>query len=56
MIPINKTILTTVYIILGFYIIYRLLFTKAPIEDEYERIYDEILNSEKYKVKGQYDK
>lgn len=56
MIPINKTILTTMYIILGIYIICRLLFSKNPIEDEYERDYNEILNSEKYKVKGQYDK
>jgi len=29
------------------------LFRKKP--DEYDQMYDEILNSDKYKVKGQFD-
>lgn len=53
---INKTILISVYVVVGLYILYRLLFKKNPYQDEYERLYNEILSSKKYKVKGQYDK
>ena len=53
---INKAILISIYVIVGLYILYRLFFKKNPHQDEYERLYNEILNSDKYKVKGQYDK
>ena len=53
---INKTILVSVYALVGLYILYRFLFRKNPYQEEYERLYNEILNSSKYKVKGQYDK
>lgn len=53
---INKTILISVYVIIGLYIVYKFFFGKNPYQEEYERLYNEILNSKKYKVKGQYDK
>lgn len=52
----NKTILISIYIIAGLYILYKLIFGKNPYQDEYEKLYKEILTSNKYKVKGQYDK
>ena len=53
---ISKTILAAIYVIAGLYILYMLFFRKNPYHDEYERLYNEILTSDKYKVKGQYDK
>lgn len=53
---INKTILISVYVAIVLYFLYRILFKKSPFRDEYEKLYNEILNSDKYKVKGQYDK
>ena len=53
---INETISISIYALVGLYILYRLLFRKNPYQEEYERLYNEILNSSKYKVKGQYDK
>ena len=53
---INKTILIGIYALVGLYILYKLFFRKSPYQDEYEKLYNEILNSDKYKVKGQYDK
>lgn len=53
---INKTILMGVYALVALYILYRLFFKKSPYQEEYERLYNEILTSDKYKVKGQYDK
>ena len=53
---IDKTILIGIYAILGIYILYRLFFGKNPYQDEYERLYNKILTSDKHKVKGQYDK
>ena len=53
---INKTVLISIYALVGLYMLYRLLFRKSPYQDEYEKLYNEILNSDKYKVKGQYDK
>ena len=53
---INKTILVFVYVLIGIYIIYTLFFRKNPYQEEYEKMYNEILTSNKYKVKGQYDK
>ena len=53
---INKTILVSVYILIGFYIVYKLFFKKNPYQEQYEKLYNEILTSDKNKVKGQYDK
>lgn len=53
---INKTILISVYVVIVLYILYKVLFKKGPFRDEYEKLYNEILTSNKYKVKGQYDK
>lgn len=52
----NKIILIGIYAAVALYFLYRMLFKKSPFRDEYERVYNEILNSDKYKVKGQYDK
>ena len=53
---ISKTILAGVYALIGLYILYKLFFKKNPYQEEYERLYNEILTSDKHKVKGQYDK
>ncbi len=53
---INKIILISVYVLIGIYIIYKLFFGKNPYQDEYDKLYNEILTSKKYKVKGQYDR
>ena len=52
----NKTILIGLGIIMGIYLLYRLLFSKSKFEDDYERLYNKVLTSEEYRVKGQYDK
>ncbi len=53
---ISKTVLIAAYVIVGLYILYKLFFRKNPYQDEYERMYNKILTSDKHKVKGQYDK
>ena len=53
---INKTILIGVYVAVSLYILFKLFFGKNPYREEYERLYNEILTSDKNKVKGQYDK
>ena len=53
---INKTILIGIYALVGLYMLYKIFFRKNPYQDEYEKLYNEILNSDKYKVKGQFDK
>jgi len=53
---INKTILIAVYVVVALYFLYRLFFRKSPYRDDYEKLYNEILTSDKHKVKGQYDK
>jgi hypothetical protein len=53
---ISRTIMIGAYVIVGIYIIYQLFFRKDPLRAEYERMYKEIINSDKYKVKGQHDK
>lgn len=52
----NRTVLVSIYVIIGLYLLYRILFRKNPYQDEYEKLYNEILTSDKYKVKNQYDK
>ena len=53
---INRAILISVYVIVGIYILFRLFFRKNPFQEDYEKLYNDILTSDKYKVKGQYDK
>ncbi len=53
---IKRLILVSVYVTIGLYILYKLFFRKNPYQEEYEKLYNEIINSDKYKVKGQYDK
>ena len=52
----DKTILISIYALVGLYILYKVLFRKNPYQDDYEKLYNEILTSDKCKVKGQYDK
>lgn len=53
---INKTVMIILYILVGVYLLYRLLFKRDQLQEEYEKLYNKILNSEEYKVKGQYEK
>ena len=53
---INKTILIALGIVIGLYLLYKLFFSKSKFEEEYDRLYNKVLDSEEYKVKGQYDK
>ena len=53
---INKTILIGIGIVFGIYLLYKLFFNKTQVEDDYQMVYDKVLTSEEYKVKGQYDK
>ena len=52
----GKTILMGAYALFTLYILYRLFFRKNPYQQEYEKLYNHILHSDKHKVKGQYDK
>lgn len=52
----DKSIMVGIYIVLSLYIIYRVFIKKNPFQEEYERLYNDILTSDKYKVKGQHDK
>ncbi len=52
----SKTILVSVYALIGLFILYRVFFRKDSFQAEYEKLYNEILTSSKHKVKGQHDK
>lgn len=52
----NKTVLIGLGIVVGIYLLYKLLFTPSKFDEDYQRHYDKILTSDEYKVKGQYDK
>jgi|TARA_B100001964_G_C14260228_1_gene614978 hypothetical protein len=52
----NKTVLIGLGIIIGMYLLYRLLFSTSKFDEDSQRMYDKVLTSEEYKVKGQYDK
>ena len=52
----NKTFLIVLGVILGIYILYKLLFGKSQLDEEFEQTYNKVLTSDEYKVKGQYDK
>lgn len=51
----DNTFLIGAYIILGLYIFYKIFFKKNKFSEDYEKLYNKILNSDDYKVKGQYD-
>lgn len=51
-----RAILIAGYVLLSAYILYWLFFRKNPYQAEYERLYNEVLTSKKYRVKGQFDK
>jgi len=53
---INKTILIGLGIVIGIYLLYKLLFSGSKVDEDYHRVYNKVLTSEEYKVKGQYDK
>ena len=53
---ITRLILVVLYVVFAAYILYRLFFRKDPMQAEYERLYNNILHSDKYKVKGQHNK
>ena len=53
---IMRIVMAAVYLTVGSYILYWLFFKRDPYKQEYERMYNEILTSDKHKVKGQYDK
>lgn len=44
------------YVIAGAYIFYKLFMKKDKNTDDYQKLYNKILNSDEYKVKGQYEK
>lgn len=52
---IDKNILIGLGIVMGIYLLYKFLFRSQPADD-YQKIYNKVLTSEEYKVKGQYDK
>ena len=52
----GKSILMGIYAAIGLYLLYKLFFSRNPQQEEYKKIYNEIINSKKHKVKGQYDK
>ena len=53
---IGKSILFGIYAAIGLYLLYRVFFSKNPDQEEYEKLYNEVIHSKKYKVKSQYDK
>ena len=53
--PISKTAMIAIYAAIGLYVLYKLLLRKDKFEEDYEKLYNDILTSDKYKVKGQYD-
>ena len=52
----DKTFLIAFGIIIGIYLLYKLLFGKSRLDEEFDQAYDKVLTSDEYKVKGQYDK
>ena len=52
----SRVFINSIYVITGIYILYVLFFKKNLNKEEYERLYRDIVNSDKYKAKGQFDK
>ena len=46
----------TIYILVGIYLLYRILFRKNRFQQEYDKLYNKIVTSKEYKVKGQFEK
>lgn len=51
---INRILLALGVVVLG-YLLYRLLFPRKGFGEDIERELEEVITSDKYKVKGQYD-
>ena len=59
----DKTVLMGIGIVIGIYLLYKFLMSNKTVESktmesksDFEKDYNKILNSEEYKVKGQYEK
>jgi len=52
----NKTILIALGVIIGIYLLYKILLSTNKVDEDYHKRYQEVITSEEYKVKGQYDK
>lgn len=52
----SKTFLITFGILMGIYLLYKLLFKTSKFDDDYQKLYNKVLTSKEYKVKGQYEK
>jgi len=56
---INQNILIGLGIIMGIYLLYKFLFNKSKSnnnDEDYQQVYNKVLNAKEYKVKGQYNK
>ncbi len=53
---VDKNILIALGILMGIYLLYKFLFRTNKSNGDYQRVYNKVLTSEEYKVKGQYDK
>ena len=53
---INQEILMGLGIVVVIYLLSKFLFRTSKVDDDYKRVYDDVLTSKEYKVKGQYDK
>ena len=53
---IDKSILIGLGVIVGIYLMHKFVFNKVKTTDDYQNVYDKVLTSDEYKVKGQYDK
>ena len=53
---VEKTVLIGLGVAIGLYLLYKIFFSRNRFKDEYNQLYDKILTSEEYKVKGQYNK
>jgi len=55
---VNQNLLIGLGIMMGIYIMYKIMFNKSKIsnDNDYQRVYNKVLTSEEYKVKGQYNK
>ena len=51
---VQNIVVVSIYVVVGIYILYRLFFKKNPYREDYEKLYNEVLTSKKYKVKGQW--
>lgn len=51
-----ELVMLGVYSLVATYLLYKWFFAKTPYQKEYERLYKEIINSDKHKVRGQWEK